>query len=104
MSDMMKAYGYSSDEFDFDPRIFKSKRRHKHACHNGNGKPKTRKERVFHRDGYQCLRCGSRQNLTLDHITPKSWGGGNGINNLQTLCGSCNKVKGSKNNKDYRRK
>ena len=30
---------------------------------------------VYKRDGYRCVYCGSRDNLTLDHVLPKSRGG-----------------------------
>lgn len=42
-----------------------------------------------------CLRCGATECLTLDHILPRSKGGGNNIENLRLLCGSCNQQKGS---------
>lgn len=104
MSDMMKIYGYSSDEFDFDPSIFKSKKRNAISNRNPAGaKPMTKREKILQRDGFACLRCGARQNLTLDHIIPKSRGGTNCQRNLQTLCGGCNKAKGNKNCKDYRK-
>jgi 5-methylcytosine-specific restriction endonuclease McrA len=45
---------------------------------------------VFKRDNYQCLKCGSKENLTLDHIIPKSKGGKFTRRNLQTLCFKCN--------------
>lgn len=51
---------------------------------------------VFARNDYQCVQCGSRDNLTVDHIVPWSKGGTNEMNNLQTLCRSCNSSKGTK--------
>lgn len=60
---------------------------------------KEMKERVFERDGHQCLCCGSPYGLTVDHITPKSKGGKNVMHNLQTLCALCNETKdGGKRN------
>ena len=53
------------------------------------------------RYGHRCLRCGAAARLTADHITPLSKGGGNGIGNIQCLCGPCNSAKGV-NTTDYR--
>jgi hypothetical protein len=51
---------------------------------------------VFSRDGFTCNICGTSENLTVDHIVPVLKGGGNELDNLQTLCGSCNSSKGAK--------
>lgn len=42
---------------------------------------------------YQCAYCGSDENLTLDHITPKSKGGTDRITNLICACKECNSNK-----------
>ena len=39
--------------------------------------------------------------FTIDHILPKKYGGGNNISNLQTMCSSCNRKKGSNPNWKY---
>jgi len=51
--------------------------------------------RVFERDHYRCLHCGSWKRLSVDHIIPESKGGPTRFDNLQTLCKSCNSIKGS---------
>lgn len=51
---------------------------------------------VFERDDYACRHCGSRRQLTVDHIIPVARGGGNAFDNLQTLCRSCNSSKGTR--------
>lgn len=45
---------------------------------------------VYERDGYACVRCSGRDNLTVDHKWPYSRGGTNTLDNLQTLCKPCN--------------
>jgi 5-methylcytosine-specific restriction endonuclease McrA len=42
----------------------------------------------------RCQMCGSTKNLTLDHIIPLGRGGGWHRENLQCLCGRCNRAKG----------
>ena len=49
---------------------------------------------ILKRDGYKCRRCGSPEQLSVDHIIPKSRGGTDDQRNLQTLCHSCNSRKG----------
>jgi hypothetical protein len=51
---------------------------------------------VLTRDCYKCVYCKSTDNLSIDHIIPVSQGGNNHISNLQTLCRSCNSMKGRK--------
>lgn len=51
---------------------------------------------VWDRDGWECRRCGSHRNLTVDHIHPIALGGTDDLDNLQTLCGSCNSSKGAR--------
>ena len=52
--------------------------------------------KIFKRDGYACVRCGSDSDLTIDHITPRSRGGSDEESNLQTMCRSCNSAKGAR--------
>jgi 5-methylcytosine-specific restriction endonuclease McrA len=48
---------------------------------------------VWRRDGGQCARCASRENLEYDHIIPVSKGGSNTARNIELLCESCNRSK-----------
>jgi len=55
------------------------------------------KQRVLTRDKHTCLACGAHGNkvrLEVDHIIPVAYGGQPTIDNLQTLCSFCNKLKG----------
>jgi len=56
------------------------------------------RQMVFGRDGFKCVFCSSRKSLSVDHIRPVAHGGGDDIENLQTLCKSCNSKKGSTTN------
>lgn len=51
---------------------------------------------VFKRDSNRCVYCGSRDNLTIDHVVPKSLGGRDSWENLVAACQGCNAKKGSK--------
>jgi CRISPR/Cas system Type II protein with McrA/HNH and RuvC-like nuclease domain len=51
------------------------------------------KPNIYKRDGHACVYCNSRENLTLDHVLPRSRGGGNTWENLVTCCSRCNSRK-----------
>src|SRR5262245_13276333 len=56
---------------------------------------------VLKRDGYRCRLCGAAPRdddavrLEVDHITPRSRGGSDDLDNLWTLCFRCNRGKGT---------
>ena len=58
--------------------------------------PRTLRIAVFERDAYRCQQCGSWKQLAVDHIKPERLGGLAAIENLQTLCRTCNLSKGTK--------
>ena len=49
---------------------------------------------VFARDGWACQYCGSRSNLTVDHVVPRSKGGISSWDNIVASCAPCNRRKG----------
>jgi HNH endonuclease len=51
---------------------------------------------VFERNAYRCVQCKTHIDLCVDHIKPECKGGTLDIGNLQTLCRTCNSIKGSK--------
>ncbi len=57
--------------------------------------PDDLKQLIWTRDKGRCQKCGSNTELQFDHIIPVSLGGGTAAENLQILCGPCNRRKGS---------
>jgi CRISPR/Cas system Type II protein with McrA/HNH and RuvC-like nuclease domain len=57
---------------------------------------KVNRRRIFKRDGHTCQYCGSKKNLTIDHVMPRSRGGQNTWKNMVTCCSRCNLYKGDK--------
>ena len=62
----------------------------------------TRKS-LYKRDNFTCMYCGkcspeniSVENLTIDHVIPKSRGGLTRWDNVVIACGTCNQIKGDK--------
>lgn len=51
--------------------------------------------KVFRRDKFRCVICGSNEDLQVDHICPVIEGGKDNDENLQTLCKRCNLKKGA---------
>lgn len=58
--------------------------------------PQWLRVKVFERDAYRCVHCFGWVDLCADHIVPESKGGITTLENLQTLCRSCNSKKGAK--------
>jgi 5-methylcytosine-specific restriction endonuclease McrA len=51
---------------------------------------------VFARDRWECQYCGSRTNLTVDHVVPRSKGGPSSWDNIVASCAPCNRRKGDR--------
>jgi 5-methylcytosine-specific restriction endonuclease McrA len=51
---------------------------------------------VFLRDAFACQYCGSGEELTFDHVTPRSRGGRTTWENIVTACARCNLGKGGR--------
>ena len=57
------------------------------------------KQQLYGQQAGNCNGCDSHfelRNLEIDHLIAKSVGGTDHINNLQLLCGSCNRIKGNR--------
>jgi hypothetical protein len=50
---------------------------------------------VWERDGGACVQCGATFELQFDHVIPVALGGATTAENLQVLCGPCNRAKGA---------
>lgn len=61
----------------------------------GNEYRKARAKALF-RDSYACTECGSDANLECHHVQPLCQGGDHSLENLQTLCRACHKMKHKK--------
>ncbi|WP_179379611.1 HNH endonuclease [Jannaschia marina] len=51
---------------------------------------------LFLRDEFACQYCGSKGDLTFDHVVPRARGGVTSWENVVAACGRCNLRKGSK--------
>ncbi|XBV87152.1 HNH endonuclease [Deinococcus sonorensis KR-87] len=51
---------------------------------------------VLRRDAFVCQYCGAHDELTIDHVYPRSRGGRHGWENVVTACRGCNQRKGSR--------
>ncbi|HMO42833.1 MAG TPA: HNH endonuclease, partial [Phenylobacterium sp.] len=51
---------------------------------------------LFLRDGFSCQYCGSPEDLTFDHVVPRSRGGRTSWENIVTACARCNLAKGGR--------
>lgn len=50
---------------------------------------------IYKRDDHECQYCGSKKELTIDHIIPRSRGGKDTWENLVACCYKCNIKKGN---------
>lgn len=61
--------------------------------------PRFRKRVLFNRDNWQCQYCGINldyKTITIDHVHPRSKGGGTDWKNCVSACKRCNLKKGSR--------
>lgn len=84
----------TSGETHFLPKTIMVK---KYVKHRPKFTPSRRN--IFLRDDYKCRYCGEElghDELTLDHVLPRSRGGGNTWNNLVAACFPCNSRKANR--------
>ena len=61
-----------------------------------NSNPNFTRFNVFLRDKFSCQYCGSKNELTFDHLLPRSRGGKTDWDNVVTACSGCNVKKGGR--------
>jgi 5-methylcytosine-specific restriction endonuclease McrA len=62
------------------------------------------REEIFARDGFRCVYCGRvlpADELSVDHVQPRSRGGDRSAGNLVTACRACNVIKGRRRISSY---
>ncbi|MCC6316034.1 MAG: HNH endonuclease [Thermomicrobiales bacterium] len=68
-----------------------------YLIHRPRPRVKLTRREVFIRDHFTCQYCGRQSNdLTIDHVIPKSRGGPHSWDNLVSACKACNHRKGGK--------
>jgi 5-methylcytosine-specific restriction endonuclease McrA len=55
---------------------------------------------LFLRDGFKCSYCDSTQDMTFDHVVPRSRGGKTTWENIVSACSPCNLKKGGRSLKE----
>ena len=63
---------------------------------NPQSNPNFTRFNVFLRDKFSCQYCGSKKELTFDHLLPRSRGGKTDWDNVVTACSGCNVKKGGR--------
>ena len=68
------------------------------SIHSSKGRKWREKIRpaVLERFNYQCVTCGTSEDLTVDHIIPKVHGGTDDMDNLRVMCRRHNSNKGAR--------
>lgn len=76
----------------------KKKKRKRSGRRGGARIGPERRLKLYARDDWKCVSCGEDDErlLTLDHKVPRSKGGDNSDENLQTMCKGCNHRKADK--------
>ncbi len=58
------------------------------------------RKNILKRDRNRCQYCGVTSDLTIDHVIPRSRGGGDTWENLVAACNTCNHKKGNRTPKE----
>jgi 5-methylcytosine-specific restriction endonuclease McrA len=69
--------------------------RQEHEVPHREPLPRAVRLAVWRRDRGRCRECGDGFDLQYDHVIPLALGGASSVDNLQLLCGDCNRAKGA---------
>jgi 5-methylcytosine-specific restriction endonuclease McrA len=94
--EMISCFGPMPEMATIQGRIRELDREHSARRSSKIPIPATLRWEVWERDNFTCVKCGARRFLHVDHIHPESRGGETCVENLQTLCQSCNCSKGAR--------
>lgn len=84
------------------PRLWAHKYATRRSNAPGRGVSSEDWKRILEFYGNKCLKCGSTEKITLDHVIPLTLGGWHDPSNIQPLCLSCNSGKQNRSCADYR--
>ena len=96
--EVIEEYGREIHAISFTVRL-PSVVRLLHLVRRPNGPVKFSRQNIYARDRYKCQYCGDRfstEELTYDHILPRSRGGKTAWENIVTCCIDCNRKKGGR--------
>ena len=62
--------------------------------------PPVNRREVLRRDHHSCQYCGTKKDLTLDHVIPRSRGGRHTWDNVVAACSKCNSRKSNRTPKE----
>lgn len=88
-----KTFSDVTDRWDRQAGVLIPKRNPGRRSFKTQSRLNRKRQRIYERDGHRCVECGTSERLTLDHIIPRSKGGTDSDDNLQTMCEPCNWAK-----------
>lgn len=96
---------YADREFIVNAMLDRASRGYKIICYPSRYEFRKKVMLFLELDfGKKCMKCGSVENIEIDHIKPKSTHPELELdmNNIQLLCRSCNASKGNRNENKYK--
>lgn len=89
---------YAVDYSKAHPEVGQAAKRRRRAAVEVNGLYRFTGDdwkRCLNRFGGECVYCGAKERLSMDHVVPVTRGGSHGVGNIVPACVSCNASKGN---------